>query len=159
VVRGVDVSSLTGTVDWAQVKAAGYAFGIARLGDGATFMDPQFDQNWAAMKTNGLIRGAFQTFEPSQDPAEQAAQVSKMLPNLPSTWSGWRFWMTSAQGTVPGISGSVDIDEFNGGLAPLRAFSSPPAAPALPPPAAVALALSLLLAGLVLGLRGRVMSA
>jgi hypothetical protein len=49
VVRGVDVSSFSGTVDWTQVKAAGYAFGIARLGGGATFIDPQFDHNWAGV--------------------------------------------------------------------------------------------------------------
>jgi len=35
------------------------------------------------------------------------------LPTVPSNWSDWTFWQTSAHGHVPGISGEVDLDQFN----------------------------------------------
>jgi lysozyme len=217
---GVDVSSFDGTVNWPQVAAAGYKFGIARVSDGSSVIDPQFAANWAGMSAAGMIRGAYHTFEPAQDPVAQAnlviskvgvlkagdlpvtadmevtggqsaavivanlqtwvsrvqagtgkapmiytstafwsslgeptafsnlalwvAQFSVTCPTLPTPWSNWVFWQNSASGSVPGITGSVDVDEFNGNLAALQAFAAPVAAPALPPFALVALAASLL---------------
>src|SRR5262249_9198422 len=70
-VKGVDVSVYQGNIDWATVKASGIAFAIARVSDG-TFMDTKFDQNWAGMKNNGIVRGAYQFFEPGEDPVTQA---------------------------------------------------------------------------------------
>ena len=32
--------------------------------------------------------------------------------------SGWTFWQHSSTGTVPGISGAVDLDRFNGASIP-----------------------------------------
>src|SRR5580693_3504851 len=40
--KGVDVSKYEGTVDWAKVKSAGYAFGIARVSDGIRTHDATF---------------------------------------------------------------------------------------------------------------------
>lgn len=37
-------------------------------------------------------------------------------------WTGWEFWQYSDQGTVPGISGYVDLDVFNGDVSRLNAF-------------------------------------
>ena len=71
-VEGVDVSTYQGTVDWAKVKAAGVEFGIARISDGTGSIDPTFTTNWSGMKTAGLIRGAYQFFEPGEDPIAQA---------------------------------------------------------------------------------------
>ncbi len=41
----------------------------------------------------------------------------------PSTgvWSTWYFWQYSDKGHVPGISGNVDLDVFNGDLSALEA--------------------------------------
>ena len=44
-------------------------------------------------------------------------------PNIPSQWSGWAFWQTSDNGTVPGISGAVDENLFNGDLDALYEFT------------------------------------
>lgn len=41
-------------------------------------------------------------------------------PTLPHGWSTWQFWQHSQTGTVAGVSGSVDLDLFNGTAQQLR---------------------------------------
>ena len=48
-------------------------------------------------------------------------------PNLPTGWTSWKFWQSADNGTVPGISGAVDLDEFNGTLSKFQAFAGGPA--------------------------------
>lgn len=36
-------------------------------------------------------------------------------PSLPAAWSAWTYWQYTSTGTVPGISGNVDISRFNSG--------------------------------------------
>jgi lysozyme len=74
VVQGVDVSVYQDTIDWTSVKGAGIDFGIARVSDG-TDLDTNFATNWSGMKSAGLVRGAYQYFEPGQDPTTQASIV------------------------------------------------------------------------------------
>ena len=71
-VEGVDVSEFQGGINWPQVRAAGIAFGIARVSDGVGHVDPTFAGNWAAMKAAGVVRGTYQFFRASQDPIAQA---------------------------------------------------------------------------------------
>src|SRR5689334_4082308 len=59
---GVDVSWHNGNVDWKKVKASGRSFAFARVSDGLTNLDPEFNGHWPAMKKAGLIRGAYQYF-------------------------------------------------------------------------------------------------
>jgi len=198
VVKGVDVSVYQGTVDWTSVKGAGIDFAIARISDGSA-LDTDFAANWSGMKTAGLVRGAYQYFEPGQDPTTQAnivisavgmlgsgdlpvtadmettggqsaATIAANLetwmaavqagtgkvpmvytaegywdsdvastafasnplwvanwgvtcPTLPTGWSNWELWQDADDGTVAGITGGVDTDEFNGSLAQLQAFA------------------------------------
>jgi len=68
-VQGYDVSYFQGAFDW---STAHVPFGYARISDGTGFIDPQFDGNWARMKSAGVLRGAYQFFEPAQDPVAQA---------------------------------------------------------------------------------------
>jgi lysozyme len=70
-VKGVDVSVYQDTVNWTAVKAAGIDFAIARISDGSD-LDTQFGANWPGMKSAGLVRGAYQFFEPGEDPTTQA---------------------------------------------------------------------------------------
>src|SRR4051812_46519806 len=58
-VKGIDVSKWQGSIDWAKVKASGVAFAIARVGDGDSYVDPQFGANWSGMKAHGIIRGTY----------------------------------------------------------------------------------------------------
>jgi lysozyme len=75
VLTGIDVSYYQGTIDWAKVAASGRAFAIARIGDGADFIDPKFATNYAANKQRGLIRGSYQFFRAGDDPVKQAEIV------------------------------------------------------------------------------------
>lgn len=49
-------------------------------------------------------------------------------------WSRWDFWQYSETGRVPGITGGVDMDLFNGTLEDLRALASGMPPPPPPPP-------------------------
>ncbi len=52
-------------------------------------------------------------------------QVS--CPDTPTPWTAWKFWQNADNGSVPGISGAVDTDEFNGTLAELQGSGGAPA--------------------------------
>lgn len=41
-------------------------------------------------------------------------------PTLPTGWTSWLFWQHSQTGTVAGVTGSVDLDIFNGTLEQLH---------------------------------------
>jgi lysozyme len=43
-------------------------------------------------------------------------------PMVPAAWSTWTFWQYSDSGSVPGVSGDVDLDYFNGSLTVLKKF-------------------------------------
>lgn len=77
--NGIDVSSYQGTVNWSQVKGAGKQFAFARISDGLNSVDSKFATNWPAMKAAGVVRGSYQFFRPSQDPAAQAQLVVDKL--------------------------------------------------------------------------------
>ncbi len=80
-VDGIDVSEWQGAIDWNAVASTGIAFAITRINDGG-HQDPYFAGNWAAMKQVGLIRGAYQFYEPSDDPAWQANLVVSAVGRL-----------------------------------------------------------------------------
>jgi lysozyme len=81
IVPGIDVSEVQGAIDWNGVGASGVQFAFARAADGLR-EDALFDQNYAAMQVAGLIRGAYQFFEPRQDPAQQAALLLAKIGSL-----------------------------------------------------------------------------
>ncbi len=45
-------------------------------------------------------------------------------PTMPLGWSMWKFWQYASDGTVPGVSDAVDLDEFDGTLSDLISFGS-----------------------------------
>lgn len=51
------------------------------------------------------------------------ANYGASCPTMPSTWSKWSVWQYSESGSVPGMSGDVDLDVFNGTLADLAVFA------------------------------------
>ncbi|MEP6864138.1 MAG: GH25 family lysozyme [Deltaproteobacteria bacterium] len=198
-VKGMDVSYYQGTIDWAKVKADGVQYAIIRVSDGLNTPDTKFDSYWAGSRAAGVLHGAYQFFEPSQDPIAQAdmllakigtlkpddlpptidveatggltpSQVaakvkqwvahvkaavgrdpivytgmyfwrdnvgganvlpsplfhaqytSAACPDIAAPWTTWHFWQYTSTGAVNGISGSVDIDRWNGTMAQLQAF-------------------------------------
>jgi GH25 family lysozyme M1 (1,4-beta-N-acetylmuramidase) len=78
-VQGVDVSDYQGDFDWA---AAHVQFGYAQVSDGLYAEDSTFDGNWSRMKSAGVLRGAYQYFEPDQDEVAQANLVVSRIGRL-----------------------------------------------------------------------------
>ena len=88
-VPGIDVSSWQGAINWDAVAGSGIRFAIVRIGDGY-YRDAYFRSNWDNAGRVGLIRGAYQFFEPGEDPIAQAdivvAAVGRLGPgDLPVT--------------------------------------------------------------------------
>ena len=79
-VLGIDVSEFDGTIDWVQVKGAGYQFAFTAATEGVDYTDPTFKQNWAGIGEAGLIRGAYHVFFAADDPLDQAAFFAKTVP-------------------------------------------------------------------------------
>ena len=48
-----------------------------------------------------------------------AAYVSNPAPYVPAAWSTWSFWQYTSSGSVPGVSGNVDRDAWNGSVTQL----------------------------------------
>jgi len=81
-VRGIDVSHNNGMIDWAKVAAAGIQFAVVKATEGQTVTDPQFNKNYPAVKTSGMIRGAYHFFHPKTDAKAQANSFLKLVPAL-----------------------------------------------------------------------------
>lgn len=64
----------------------------------------------------------------SSDPL-WVAQWNVSCPTLPNAWSNWKFWQSSSTGRRNGISGAVNIDQFNGSETELLAMTGLPSAP------------------------------
>jgi lysozyme len=200
--EGIDVSHWQGAINWASVAGSGKKFAFCKATEHTSYVDPTFATNYAAIKNNGMMRGAYHFGRPSFDPIKQArhfyktvkpssgdlpmvldleendllppaqvkvwtqrfcAELTRKLgraplvytgfyfwrdeagnsPNnfgmqlwmprwnvaspfpLPIAWSNWTFWQYSSTGSVPGITGDVDLDQFNGSLSALQGMGMP----------------------------------
>jgi lysozyme len=70
--KGIDVSGYQPNTDWTKVKNAGFSFAIIKATEGTGYKNPYFDQDWAATKSKGIIRGAYHFFHSNIDPVQQA---------------------------------------------------------------------------------------
>nr|MBA3539619.1 hypothetical protein [Deltaproteobacteria bacterium] len=71
-VYGIDVSRFQGAIDWQKVKNADVVFAYIQISRSLTDLDLKFDYNWRRAKEVGIIRGAYQRFQPDQDVVGQA---------------------------------------------------------------------------------------
>jgi len=71
-VYGIDVSRFQGTINWSQVKGHGVKFAWIQVSRFLNDIDAQFEANWAGAKQNGILRGAYQRFHPSESVSGQA---------------------------------------------------------------------------------------
>lgn len=192
--EGIDVSHWQGAIDWAQVKASGKKFVIAKATEGVGHKDDRYERNKAGARAQGLKLGAYHFAQPVNDPIREAdwfvdnsgyergmliptldlertggrsatgltnwtkawlGRVYERLgvramiyaapsfwrtnlndtrwfadngyailwvahwgvtsPSVPgSNWGGrsWTFWQYTSDGTVPGISGRVDLNRY-----------------------------------------------
>jgi GH25 family lysozyme M1 (1,4-beta-N-acetylmuramidase) len=71
-IKGIDVASYQGNVNWTKVKNAGLTFAFDKATEGTTYTNPYFASNWAKMNSAGIIRGAYHYGHPSVDAVAQA---------------------------------------------------------------------------------------
>jgi lysozyme len=70
--------------------------------------------------SSDFLSGTYPALEPY---TLWVANYGVTSPGLPHEWTTWTFWQNSDTGSVNGISGAVDLDEFNGTLAQLGAIT------------------------------------
>lgn len=71
-VKGIDVSYYQGDINWPAAAGDGVEFAFVRVSDGLHTLDTKFARNWQGTKANGILRGAYQFFRPTQDALAQA---------------------------------------------------------------------------------------
>ncbi len=195
------------TIDWSAVATGGSSFAFVKATEGTTYTNPYFAQDWSALATAGLIRGAYHYARPSSTVGSAAAQAQYFvntvgsfadLGDLPPVldleqtgglapadlvawtqqyltavqsltgrtpilytypnfwhnamadstafgqyplwlasysstppaplpgWTAWTFWQYTSTGTLPGITGNVDISQFAGTMTDLQALANYP---------------------------------
>lgn len=91
-IHGIDVSRYQKKIAWRAVKEMNVAniqlqFAFIKATEGKDLTDKQFKTNWRQAKKQGVTRGAYHFFSPSQDPAQQArhfiSRVSLTTGDLP----------------------------------------------------------------------------
>jgi GH25 family lysozyme M1 (1,4-beta-N-acetylmuramidase) len=76
---GIDVSHWQGTIDWAQVAAAGTRFAIAKATEGRTYVDPMYATNKAGAEANGIVFGAYHFARPDDTPGDAIAEADHFV--------------------------------------------------------------------------------
>ena len=69
---GIDVSRFQGDINWDQVKGSGVIYAWIQISRSLTDVDPKFDYNWPEAKRVGILRGAYQRFQPDESVSGQA---------------------------------------------------------------------------------------
>jgi lysozyme len=77
-IRGIDVSVYQGTIDWPAASRGGVRFAYMRLANNLT-LDTTFVRNWTNSRAAGVMRGAYQYFNPHSDAVAQANFVADTL--------------------------------------------------------------------------------
>ncbi len=72
-ILGVDVSSYEGTINWTNVKAAGYTFAFAKASEGVGLTDSYFAGNEVNGAAAGVVMGAYHFAHPENNPAADEA--------------------------------------------------------------------------------------
>lgn len=70
--KGIDVSSYQGNIDWAQVKASGIDFAYIKATEGTALLDSNFLVNFAKATLAGVKVGAYHYGHPNEDPIANA---------------------------------------------------------------------------------------
>jgi lysozyme len=101
-VRGVDVSSYQGEIDWPVLADEDIEFAYIKATEGSSSVDERFDRNWRAASETSLLVGAYHFLSFESSGAAQAAHVIEMVPD---------------EGTLPI---AVDVEYYG------RFFDDPP---------------------------------
>ena len=80
-VPGIDVSHWQGSIDWAQVAAAGKRFAIAKATDGQEYVDPTYTTNKAGAELNGIVFGAYHFARPDRTANDAVLEADHFADN------------------------------------------------------------------------------
>ena len=80
-VPGIDVSHWQGSIDWAQVAAAGKRFAIAKATDGQLYVDPTYATNKANAELNGIVFGAYHFARPDRTANDAVLEADHFVDN------------------------------------------------------------------------------
>jgi GH25 family lysozyme M1 (1,4-beta-N-acetylmuramidase) len=72
-IKGVDVSSYEGTINWAQVKAGGYTFAFAKATEGIALTDSYYVGNQVNGNAAGMVMGSYHFARPENNSATAEA--------------------------------------------------------------------------------------
>lgn len=70
---GIDVSRFQYDINWSKVAGEGVKFAYIQISRKINDIDAKFEFNWAGAKSVGILRGAYQRFQPDQDVQKQAS--------------------------------------------------------------------------------------
>lgn len=124
-VRGIDVSHHNGAINWQKVHAAGIAFAYTKATEGVGLNDTHFTTNYAVIKSNGMLRGAYHFFRPRSDAQAQADSflhvVNRLEPgdDLPPTLDVEADDGQSAKVIISGVQKWLDVVEAKLGRTPI----------------------------------------
>ena len=86
-VRGVDVSSYQGEIDWKTLSSQNLSFAFIKATEGSSFVDPCFDYNYEKAQKTDLRIGAYHFFSYDSSGEDQAenfistvSKIDNMLP-------------------------------------------------------------------------------
>ncbi|GLV60658.1 lysozyme [Dictyobacter sp. S3.2.2.5] len=80
-VRGIDVSSYQGRIDWESVARSGQcSFVFIKATEGRSYKDAYFQANWRGTREQGLLRGAYHFYTDYRTGGEQANNFISMVP-------------------------------------------------------------------------------
>lgn len=137
-ILGIDVSSYQGTINWTQVKNAGYTFAWAKATEGLTTTDSQFSNNATNAPAAGVYFGAYHFAHPDTHTATADAVseanhflsvaqpyiISCQLPpvldyevSTSLTWSQQTAWIQAWMTTVQNATGIAPIIYTDGSIA------------------------------------------
>jgi len=71
-IRGIDVSSYQGEIDWEQIAKQNISFAFIKATEGSNFVDSYFHQNWNNAIKTGIKVGAYHFFSFDSGGAAQA---------------------------------------------------------------------------------------
>ncbi len=69
---GIDVSRYQGNINWTLVAGEEVKFAYIQISRKIDDIDPKFEVNWQGAKSVGILRGAYQRFQPDEDVIGQA---------------------------------------------------------------------------------------
>lgn len=82
-VRGVDVSSYQGAIDWPVLAAQGIDFAFIKATEGSGLVDNRFAYNWRQANRTGLLVGAYHFLSYDSAAATQAQNFIDTVPVTP----------------------------------------------------------------------------